>query len=167
MNIRPATPDDLAPLLELRNWYVENSFATFDEAPLTLAQISQWFSQFSPTGPHRLLVAEEQQGQLLGYCSSQPYRSHPAFAKTIETSIYIRAGAVRSGLGSALYTALFDEALADEDLHRAVVGIALPNEASVRLHQKFGFQPVGVFNEYACKRGQFISSQWMERRFST
>lgn len=167
MNIRPATPDDLAPLLELRNWYVENSFATFDEAPLTLAQISQWFSQFGPTGPHRLLVAEEQQGPLLGYCSSQPYRSHPAFARTIETSIYIRAGAVRSGLGSALYTALFDEALADEGLHRAVVGIALPNEASVRLHQKFGFQPVGVFNEYACKRGQFISSQWMERRFST
>lgn len=171
MNIRPATPDDLAPLLELRNWYVENSFATFDETPLTLAQISQWFSQFAETGPHRLLVAEEQQQlqqqgqrQLLGYCSSQPYRSHPAFAKTIETSIYIRAGAVRSGLGSALYTALF-QGLADEGLHRAVVGIALPNEASVRLHQKFGFQPVGVFNEYACKRGQFISSQWMERRF--
>jgi phosphinothricin acetyltransferase len=66
------------------------------------------------------------------------------------------------GVGSELYERLFAD-LAGLGLHRAVVGIALPNEASVRLHARFGFRPVGVFDEYACKNGRLISSQWMER----
>lgn len=160
MRIRSATPDDVVPLLELRNWYIANSFATFDEAPLSLAAMHSWFSQFD-RGPYRLLVAENRLG-LLGYCSSQLYRAHPAFSKTVETSIYVNAEFGRSGVGSALYGELF-RLLSGENLHRAVVGIALPNQASIRLHEKFGFRSVGVFSEYAHKRGRFISSQWMER----
>lgn len=160
MRVRSATLEDLVPLMALRNWYVENSNATFDESPLSEPAMQAWFSQFGQ-GPHRLLVAEHQ-GRLLGYCSSQQYRSHPAFLKTIETSIYVQPGSGGGGIGSALYEALF-QAIAEQGLHRAVVGIALPNEASVRLHERFGFRSIGVFSEYACKRGQFISSQWMER----
>jgi phosphinothricin acetyltransferase len=160
MRVRSAAPEDLTPLMELRNWYVANSLATFDETPLSLAAMDAWFSQFG-MGPHRLLVAEHQ-GQMLGYCSSQQYRAHPAFDKTVETSIYVHAESSRSGIGSALYSELF-QALVGQGLHRAVVGIALPNEASVRLHEKFGFRSVGVFSEYASKHGQFISSQWLER----
>ena len=160
MKVRTATPEDLAPLTELRNWYVANSIATFDETPLSPAAMQAWFSQFGQ-GPYRLLVAEHE-GRLLGYCSSQQYRTNPAFSKTIETSIYVDTKSGRSGVGSALYSELF-QSLTGHGLHRAVVGIALPNEASVRLHEKFGFRSVGVFSEYACKGGQFISSQWMER----
>jgi phosphinothricin acetyltransferase len=160
MKIRAATADDLPPLMELRNWYVAHSNATFDEAPLALADVQGWFSQFGARA-HRLLVAE-QAGTLLGYCSSQPYRSHPAFSKTVETSIYVQPQSGGHGVGSALYTELF-RSIAGEGLHRAVAGIALPNEASLRLHEKFGFRRVGVFSEYAVKHGRFISSQWLER----
>ncbi len=160
MKVRVATAEDLLPLLELRNWYVVNSFATFDETPLSLSAMQCWFSQFG-LGPHRLLVAE-QQGRLHGYCSSQQYRAHPAFSKTVETSVYVQPDSGRSGVGSALYAELF-QSIAGQGLHRAVVGIALPNEASVRLHEKFGFRSVGVFSEYAVKGGRFISSQWLER----
>jgi phosphinothricin acetyltransferase len=160
MRVRPATSDDLLPLMELRNWYVANSVATFDEVPLSLANMQAWFPQFGP-GPHRLLVAEHE-GRLLGYCSSQQYRIHPAFSKTIETSIYVQPESARSGIGSALYGELF-QSLVGQGLHRALVGIALPNDASIHLHEKFGFRKVGVFSEYASKRGQFISSQWLER----
>ena len=160
MKIRPAMPEDLVPLMELRNWYVANSIATFDETPLSLAGIQAWFSQFGQ-GPHRLLVAEHQ-SCMLGYSSSQQYRAHPAFSKTVETSIYVQPASGRSGVGSALYDELF-QSIGGQGLHRAVVGIALPNEPSIRLHEKFGFRSVGVFSEYACKRGQLISSQWMER----
>jgi phosphinothricin acetyltransferase len=100
--------------------------------------------------------------RLLGWCSSQPYRAHPAFARTVETSVYIAPDAAGTGVGSALYRRLFDD-LAGQGLHRAVVGIALPNEPSVRLHARFGFRPVGVFDEYAHKHGRAISSQWMQR----
>ena len=160
MEIAPATEADLSGLHELRNHYVARSFATFDEQPLTRAAIDAWFLQFSTTGPYRLLVAR-QAGRMLGFCSSPPYRAHPAFAATIETSIYVSPDAGRSGVGSALYGSLF-AALAGQPLHRALVGIALPNEASVRLHRKFQYREVGVFNEYACKNGRFISSLWME-----
>ena len=159
--IRPARAGDEHALLALRNHYIAHSFATFDEAPLTLAAVQQWMAGFAATGPHRLLVARGG-ARLLGFCSSQPYRAHPAFARTIETSIYVDPQAAGTGVGSALYECLFAE-LAGEGLHRAVVGIALPNEASIRLHARVGFRPVGVFDEYAHKHGRAISSQWMQR----
>ena len=161
MQLRHATAEDAVALLELRNHYVLNSFSTFDETLLTLEFIRTWVSSFSPEGPHQLVVAHAG-SELLGFCSSQPYRAHPAFSQTIETSVYVSASAGGRGVGSALYTELF-RSLQVHRLHRAVVGIALPNEASVRLHQKFGYTKVGVFNEYAVKNGKYISSQWMER----
>lgn len=159
MQIRVAIADDLPALTALRNWYIEHSVATFDEQPLSPAAMAAWFGQFGD-GAHRLLVASEA-GTLAGFCASQVYRPHPAFRQTIETSIYVAPAQVGRGLGAALYGALFS-ALASFELHRAVVGIALPNAASVRLHEKLGFRRVGVFDEYASKHGRFISSQWME-----
>ena len=161
MNIDNAREADADALLALRNHYIAHSFATFDEAPLRLAAVRHWIAGFAATGPHRLLVARDG-ARLLGFCGSQPYRAHPAFARTIETSVYVAPDAARAGTGSALYGRLFAD-LADVGLHRAVVGIALPNEASIRLHARFGFRPVGVFDEYAHKNGRAISSQWMQR----
>ena len=161
MKIETVRCSDAPALLALRNHYIAHSFATFDEAPLRLATVQDWIAGFAATGPHRLLVARDGE-RLLGFCSSQPYRAHPAFARTIETSIYVAPDATGTGVGSALYERLF-AALAGEGLHRAVVGIALPNQASIRLHARFGFRPVGVFDEYAHKNGRAISSQWMQR----
>ena len=161
LNIENARQADADALLALRNHYVAHSFATFDEAPLRLAAVRDWIDGFAATGPHRLLVARDGE-RLLGYCSSQPYRAHLAFARTIETSVYVAPDAARAGVGAALYARLFAD-LAREGLHRAVVGIALPNEASIRLHARFGFRVVGVFDEYAHKNGRPISSQWMQR----
>ncbi|MGM9484794.1 GNAT family N-acetyltransferase [Roseateles sp. NT4] len=162
MQIRHATIEDCDVLLKLRNHYVSSTVAVFDEEPLTEEMVARWIASFSLSGPHRLLVATGQ-GRICGFASSQRYRDHPAFRRTVETSIYTAPGEARKGVGSALYTSLFSS-LATEDLHRAVVGIALPNEASVNLHKKFGFTEVGVFNEYALKRGQYISSVWLQRQ---
>jgi phosphinothricin acetyltransferase len=159
--LRDARPADAAGLQALRNHYVAHSFATFDEAPLERAAIERWMARYATTGPYRLLVAVDGD-RVRGYCSSQAYRDAPAFARTIETSIYVAPDAGRAGIGSALYTALF-AALVGTGLHRAVAGIALPNPASVGLHERFGFREVGVFDEYAHKHGRAISSMWMQR----
>jgi len=161
MLIRPALPADVEGLRAIRNHYITASHATFDEEPLSPEAVELWFRLFGSAGPHRLLVAEGE-GRLLGFAGSQPYRNHPAFRRTVETSIYVAPGQERAGVGSALYAALF-LALADTRLHRAVAGIALPNEASLALHRKAGFTEVGIFSEYAVKRGQYLSSIWMQR----
>ena len=161
MNVRAAERDDLEALRSLRNHYVASSYATFDEQSLTPEDMQAWFRDFAQVGPHRLLVAESS-GVLAGYVASQVYRPRPAFRKTVETSIYVCPNQGGQGIGTILYTALF-AAIANEGLHRAVVGIALPNDASVRLHEKLGFTEIGIFSEYAIKNDQFISSLWMEK----
>jgi phosphinothricin acetyltransferase len=159
--VRAPRPDDLAPLVAILNRYVESGHATFDEQRYEVEERRDWFESFRDTGPHRLWVAVGESG-VLGYASSGRYREHPAFAQTVETSIYLAPDARGRGVGSALYRRLF-ESLAPEPVHRALAGIALPNPASIALHERFGFRRVGVFDEYAVKRGQRISSVWMEK----
>jgi phosphinothricin acetyltransferase len=161
MIIRLANVTDIDSLQALRNHYICSSHATFDEELMSKEAVSTWMSSFNDSGPHRLFVASEA-GKLLGFAGSQQYRNHPAFRKTIETSIYVAPEAIGRGVGAALYEHLFKE-ISGEDLHCAVVGIALPNEASVRLHRKAGFKEVGTFSEYAIKNGHYVSSVWMQR----
>lgn len=162
VTVRPAHSGDAQELLRLRNHYVAHGHATFDEKPWDAAGIDAWIASFADTGPHRLLVARAGPA-LAGFCSSQPYRAHPAFRRTLETSIYVAPGQVGRGVGSALYRALFS-LLEGEEIHRVVAGIALPNDGSLALHHTFGFQVVGTFDEYAVKNGRYISSTWLEKR---
>jgi phosphinothricin acetyltransferase len=161
MIIRPADEADLDSLLRLRNHYISNSYATFDEELMSKEAVIAWIGSFNRSGPYRLFIATESE-RLLGFTGSQQYRNHPAFQKTIETSIYVDPEAVGRGVGSALYEELFKQ-ISGEGLHCAVVGIALPNEASVCLHRKAGFTEVGTFAEYAIKNGRYVSSVWMQR----
>jgi phosphinothricin acetyltransferase len=163
--IRAADVDDLDSLTGIYNHAVVASYATFDEEPQAASGRRAWFEQFAEHGRHRLLVAcvdESAQREAIGYACSQRYRPHPAFDETVEFSIYLAPDAQGRGVGTALYDALFD-ALRDEAVYCVVVGIALPNDASVALHRRFGFRDVGVFEQYAIKQGRRISSLWMQR----
>lgn len=154
--------DDLPRLTEINNHYIVNTNATFDIEPQTIEQRRSWFKNYKPQGPYQLLVAKIN-GVVVGCAYSSRYRDHFSFDKTIETSIYLAHDCRSKGIGSLLYTELFKR-LEKEKLHIAVVGIALPNEASIALHRKFGFEDVGIFKEYALKRNRFISSIWLQKR---
>jgi phosphinothricin acetyltransferase len=161
VEIGPGTEDDLPRIVEILNYTAANSIATFNTRPASVAERRDWFEQFSPAGPYRLLAARR--GNLvLGYACTQPYRDHEAFRQTVEISIALDASCRGQGVGTSLYRALFDS-LAGEPVHAVLAGIALPNDASVALHRKFGFADVGTFREYAVKNGQYISSLWMQR----
>lgn len=162
MNIRYAKRTDLQRLTEIDNFYIENSNANFFIKPRSVDERLSWFEKYKETGPYRLLVCEVD-GLVQGCAYSSRYRDHFAFDQTIETSVYLSPDARTKGLGTALYKELF-ESLKSESLHLAVAGIALPNDASIALHKKFGFEEVGVFKEYAVKNGQYISSIWMQKR---
>ncbi|AEW98612.1 GNAT family N-acetyltransferase [Streptantibioticus cattleyicolor] len=159
--IRPGGEDDLDELTRIYNHYVTGTPVTFDTEPFTPEQRRGWLTSHPAHGPHRLLVAEED-GALLGYATSSPFRPKAAYATSVETSVYLAPEHVGRGVGGLLYQALFT-ALADEDVHQALAGVTVPNEASERLHRRFGFQPCGVHREVGRKFGRFWDVAWFQR----
>lgn len=159
--IRASKLIDLPRLTEIYNHYVVTTPVTFDLEPYTVEKRKTWFEQFAATGRHRLLVAEAG-GLVIGYAGTMRFRPKPAYDTTVETTIYLSAEAAGKGVGSRLYAALF-AALADEDIHRIVAGYALPNAASKALHERFGFQLVGIFHENGRKFGRYWDVAWSER----
>jgi len=159
--IGPGSEDDLPGIVEILNETATHSHANFATRPTSVAELGEWFAHFSPTGPYRLVVARRDE-RVAGFACSRRYRDHEAFRETVEVGIALDAGCRGQGVGSALYRMLFD-GLATEPVHVALAGIALPNDASVALHRKFGFTEVGVFREYAVKNGRYLSSLWMQR----
>ncbi len=162
MKIRPAHSSDLPTLVEIYNFYVLNHIATFDSAIVNVQDRQQWLASFAETGLYRIFVAENEHQEILGWASSNKYRDHPAFIKTVEFSIYLSHTQQGKGVGSALYENLF-AALKKEDVHVVLAGVAQPNPASLALHRKFGFREIGIFSEYALKNGKYISSMWFEK----
>ncbi|MET7319150.1 N-acetyltransferase family protein [Streptomyces sp. NPDC005549] len=163
VQVRPGGEDDLKALTALYNHYVCETPITFDTEPFTPEERRPWLLSHPEDGPHRLRVATDADSQeILGYATSSPYRAKPAYATSVETTVYVAPGAGGRGIGSLLYTSLFD-ALADEDLHRAYAAVAQPNEASARLHARFGFRHVGTFREVGRKFGRYWDVAWYEK----
>jgi phosphinothricin acetyltransferase len=160
--IRPATDGDLEAINDLYNHYVQETHVTFDEEPVTMEARREWFSHYGASGRHRLFVATQQDGQVVGYASSSRFRPKPGYATSVETSIYVAPEATGKGFGLKLYTALF-QALEGQDLHRAYAGIALPNPASIALHERFGFKRVAHFSEQGRKFGRYWDVDWFEK----
>lgn len=161
IRIRTAAAEDLPRLTEIYNHYVVHTPVTFDLVPHTVEKRSVWMAQFAASGRYRLLVAESDAG-IVGYAGTTRFRPKAAYDTTVETTIYCAPGAAGKGIGTKLYTALF-AAVADEDIHRIVAGYALPNPQSKALHERFGFQLVGVFRENGRKFGRYWDVAWTER----
>ena len=160
--IRAATIDDLPDLTDIYNHYIVHTAITFDLHTFTAGERRDWFEEHKASGPHRLLVATAENGRCLGYASSSRWRPKPAYDTTVEVSVYCHPDAIGQGLGTALYTALF-EVLANEDVNTAVAGISLPNPASISFHERFGFKPVGVFHAVGRKFDRYWDVAWFER----
>lgn len=162
LRVRPGAAADVPALTVIYNHFVVHSHVTFDLQPFTVETRREWFGHYAETGRHRLLVAETDAGELLGYATSGRFRDKPAYAPSVETTVYCAPPAGGRGVGSALYAALF-EALQDEDVHMAYAGVALPNEASLALHRRFGFAEVGTFREVGRKFDRWWDVTWLAR----
>ncbi|MFE9647137.1 GNAT family N-acetyltransferase [Streptomyces sp. NPDC006365] len=161
--VRPGVESDLAALTDLYNHYVRETPITFDTAVFTPEERRPWLLSHPEDGPHRLKVAVEVDSQLiLGYATSSLYRMKPAYGTSVEVTIYLAPDAGGRGIGTLLYKSLFED-LASEDLHRAYAGITQPNEASVRLHERFGFRYVGTYREVGRKFGRYWDVAWYEK----
>ncbi|GAB7109045.1 GNAT family N-acetyltransferase [Streptomyces phaeofaciens JCM 4814] len=163
LQVRPGVEADLDALTDLYNHYVRETPITFDTAVLTTEERRPWLLSHLEDGPYRLKVAVDADSQeILGYATSSPHRPKAAYATSVEVSVYLRPDAGGRGIGTLLYEALF-EALAGEDVHRAYAGVAQPNEASVRLHERFGFRYVGTYREVGRKFDRYWDVAWYEK----
>lgn len=164
-SIRNFQIEDIDALVHLYNRYIEETTITFDIEPYTVEQRSEnWLSHYDSAGRHRLLIAECDD-KVVGYASSSQFRTKAAYDTSVETSIYIDMSFHARGIGTQLYTALFD-VLRTEDVHRAYAGITLPNDVSVAIHEKFGFKQVGLFKEVGRKFGRYWDVAWFEKSLS-
>ncbi|MFD5007285.1 GNAT family N-acetyltransferase [Streptomyces mutabilis] len=163
VQVRAGIEEDLEALTDLYNHYVRETPVTFDTEPFTPEERRPWLLSHPEDGPYPLRVATDAESQeILGYATSSPYRAKPAYGTSVETTVYVAPHAGRRGIGTLLYTALF-EALAGQDLHRAYAAVAQPNEASVRLHEHFGFRHVGTYREVGRKFGRYWDVAWYEK----
>lgn len=152
--IRPAQQQDLPALLAIYNHEILNGVATFDLQPKSLAERQSWFDEHNKNN-HPLLVAE-QDGEVLGYTSLSRYAEKAAYNSTVELSVYIAPSARRQGIASQLMLAVIDLAKKDNATHLIVSLITGTNQASISLHQKFGFNKVGTLHQVGYKHQQFL-----------
>lgn len=161
LRIRHANGNDLQSIVDIYNHYVEHSSATFDTKTFSTEEKRAWFEGYSAEGPYRLLVADCD-GTVIGYASSSRFKTRDAYKTSVETTIYLHPDAAGKGAGKVLYGELIEQVKADDRLHRAYAGIALPNEASVALHKRLGFHLAGTYREVGHKFGQYWDVAWYE-----
>ena len=153
MIIRKAKESDLEALLSIYNYEVVYGVATLDLQPKTLEEWWIWYKAHNVEN-HPLLVAEKD-GVVIGYATLSSYREKEAFRSTVELSIYIHRDYRGGGVATALMEAILGEARADERTHTVVSVITSGNEASEKLHKKFGFEYCGCIKEVGIKFGEY------------
>ncbi|WP_447730116.1 arsinothricin resistance N-acetyltransferase ArsN1 family B [Pseudoxanthomonas suwonensis] len=153
MQIRSATPEDAAAIAAIYNPYVAGTCITFETEPVAAAEMATRISE-TLDGGLPWLVAEEA-GTILGYAHASRWKGRCAYRYSVETTVYLDQARTGRGIGKALYSPLLD-GLRKAGLHAAIGGIALPNEASVALHERLGFQNVARFREVGFKQDRWV-----------
>ena len=150
--IRAATAADAAAICEIYNGYVRDTVITFEEASVSAEEMARRIEDVTARLPWFVAV---EQGAVVGYAYAGPWRVRSAYRFSVETTVYVARGCHGRGTGSQLYRELL-AALRKLEVHCAVGGIALPNDASVALHQKLGFKKVGQLVEIGYKLGRWV-----------
>lgn len=156
---RPATPADVDALNAIYGHAVHTSTATFD---ITAPPADYWLTRIRSVEPgDHVMVANHDDGPVLGFAYSGVFRPRPAYRFTRETSIYLAPEVTGRGLGGALYAVLLDLLRAD-GMHLAVAVVAGPNAASHALHRSAGFQEVGTLREVGRKFDRWVDTTWYQ-----
>ncbi len=153
-------PSDAEPIRAIYNAEVTGSTATFDLVPRTPEEQQDWMAEHR--GPHPAVVAVDDEDLILGFGSLSMFRNRPAYATTVENSVYV--GASRRGVGVG--RALLDELVVlagQHGFHTVIARVGGGNEASIALHLACGFQMVGVEREVGRKFNRWLDVSVLQR----
>ena len=158
IHVRDAVCDDATAIADIYNHYVVTSVATFEEEPVSSAQMAERIQTRQDEG-YDWLVAEQDE-QVLGYAYSGRWMARSAYRFTVEVSVYVAETAHGQGVGRKLYDQLFAR-IRSGGFHTVIGIITLPNPASVKLHESFGLRKVAHYQEVGQKFDRWIDvGQW-------
>ena len=153
MKVRDAIPDDADAIIAIYNHFIANTTVSFEEEPVSAAAMRQRIADVRDGGLPWIVA--EVDGKLAGYAYATTWRVRPAYRYAVESSVYLAGDFSGQGLGSALYAHLLGR-LRAANIHLVIGGIALPNPASVALHEKMGYEKVAHFSEVGRKFDRWI-----------
>ena len=161
--IRLATAADAEAISTIYNHYIATTTISFEEQPVTATDMVQRIADVAAAKLPWLVLLEGD--TLIGYVYATKWRARAAYRFAVETSVYLDPQHAGKGAGTMLYEALLAE-LRQRELHLAIGGIAQPNEASVRLHERLGFEKVAHFSEVGLKFGRWIDVGYWQLKLS-
>ncbi len=161
--IRPATAADADRIRTIYNHYIATTTISFEEEPVTAADMAQRIADVAASRLPWLVMLDGD--TLIGYAYATKWRVRAAYRFAVETTVYLDPDYAGKGAGTVLYEALLNE-LRQRRLHLAIGGIAQPNEASVRLHERLGFRKVAHFSEVGLKFGRWIDVGYWQLKLS-
>lgn len=156
--IRSAVPADAPRICEIYNHHVRETVVTFEEQPVTGDEMARRIAETTVGFPW---LVSEIDGSMVGYAHASSWKRRSAYRFAVESTIYLAPVFFGRGLGSELYRALIAE-MRSRGLHCAIGGIALPNPASIALHEKLGFVHIGHFREVGWKFGRWVDVGYWE-----
>jgi len=156
--IRYVEPKDAREIVDIYNFYINNTEITFEEHPLSVDEMEKRIRDV--TAKYPWLVIEED-GNILGYAYSSKYRERSAYRYTAELTIYMKNGEEGKGLGAELMRRVIEETR-NRGIHALISAIAIPNERSVAIHEKFEFEKVGQLKDVGFKFDHWIDVGYWE-----
>lgn len=164
INIREARHEDLPQILEIYNEVITNTTAVYDYEKDTLAMREEWFETKQAQG-FPVFVAVESE-KILGMSSIGPFRNWAAYKYTVENSVYVSSERRGSGIGKLLMPPIIDVAKR-LNMHTIVAGIDATNEASLKLHRRFGFEEVAHFRQVGYKFERWLDLKFLQLLLSS
>ena len=157
--IRVVTSNDAAPIQAIYAPIVESSAISFEDSAPTVQEMQQRIEATLKMYPY--LVAECDD-HVIAYAFAGQHRARAAYRWSVDTTVYVDEAARRSGIGRMLYQELL-AILEAQGFHAAFAGIAMPNAASIGLHESAGFEFVGLYKEVGFKHGRWHDVGWWRR----
>jgi len=145
--IRPATVADAKQLAILYNYYIKNTLITFEEVEVTESEYAERIEKILAEYP---FIVFEEKGEILGFAYAHKWRERSAYRFALESSVYVKQGFFGKRIGKLLYTELFSE-LKKQGCRQVIGVITLPNDTSVKMHEKFGFFKAAHFKSVGIK----------------
>lgn len=159
INIIPLTEDCRTEIMDIFNYYVENSFAAYPESKLPY----EFFDHFlKMCEGYPALIATEDQGTVMGFAMLRAYNPFPTFSHTAEITYFIRTGYTGRGIGKLLLDSLIFKAR-EHGITSVIATISSINEGSINFHKKNGFVECGRLKEVGRKKGQTFDVVYMQK----
>jgi L-amino acid N-acyltransferase YncA len=156
--LRSCTVDDAVRICDIYNHYVLETVITFEESVVAPTEMAQRILDVTSRLPW---LVWERDSEILGYAYASPWKVRSAYKNSVESTVYLAPTATGQGIGTKLYAALIAD-LRRRGLHCVVGGAALPNPASIALHEKMGFVKVAQFREIGFKHDRWIDVAYWE-----